>query len=160
MSLSPFGDVAQVLAQFVAAWENGERPRIQDFVSRVEEPQRAELAPRLLSVEIQERKKRGENPTRWDYYPVLPHFRAAIDRAFLPPEPHATQQHPAEIIQVSPPAAESRADDSPPACLGRVGRYRLESRLGSGGFGDVYLGVDEELERRVAIKLLRTRELA
>lgn len=36
-----------------------------------------------------------------------------------------------------------------------IGNIRIESRLGQGGMGEVYLGYDSRLERRVAVKTIR-----
>ena len=47
------------------------------------------------------------------------------------------------------------------AALTRIGRYTVLGLLGRGGMGEVYLGLDEQLERQVAIKVLsRGREPA
>jgi serine/threonine protein kinase len=40
----------------------------------------------------------------------------------------------------------------------RIGRYDVRSFLGSGSMGEVYLAYDSELERDIAIKVLRDAE--
>ncbi|MEK6322716.1 MAG: protein kinase [Acidobacteriota bacterium] len=42
----------------------------------------------------------------------------------------------------------------------RLGRYEIRSHIGAGGMGDVYLAEDTKLDRRVAIKFLRSESTA
>jgi tetratricopeptide (TPR) repeat protein len=63
--------------------------------------------------------------------------------------------------QASPPNNDKSEVATAPEAPGKrpmpalVGRYRVENVLGMGGMGVVYAGHDPELDRKVAIKLLR-----
>jgi serine/threonine protein kinase len=41
-----------------------------------------------------------------------------------------------------------------PGDVGTLGRYRVRRELGRGGMGAVYLGLDDQLERKVALKVI------
>jgi serine/threonine protein kinase/formylglycine-generating enzyme required for sulfatase activity len=60
-----------------------------------------------------------------------------------------------EATVVGPTEGEpaSVAESSPAEIPVRIDRYRIDRRLGAGGFGHVYLAYDEQLQRSVAIKV-------
>jgi hypothetical protein len=60
-------------------------------------------------------------------------------------DPHEPDDNP------SLPPTESMAD--PPSHPASIGRYRVEGVIGKGGFGLVFLAHDDQLRRRVAIKV-------
>ncbi|QDV45146.1 Serine/threonine-protein kinase PknB [Stieleria neptunia] len=56
----------------------------------------------------------------------------------------------------NPDNRPEREEEELPAA---IGRYRIESMLGKGGFGSVYLAFDDELQRNVTIKVPHTHRI-
>lgn len=77
------GRIDRICDQFEAAWQSGQRPRIEDYLGEVPEEEQAKLFEELLGIEIErlwpaDRERPG--PDR--YQSRFPQFQQEIDAAF------------------------------------------------------------------------------
>jgi hypothetical protein len=99
------------------------------------------------------RRSRGRRSgTLWSESPTPP---IADDEPFEDHTDHLGDDPPSRLPTVhdGDGGAERPATPFPGGAL-VLGRYRLEGRLGAGGFGVVYRAWDEKLEREVAVKVI------
>jgi serine/threonine protein kinase/formylglycine-generating enzyme required for sulfatase activity len=131
---------------------------MEDFLGEATEPDRTELVHELIGLEVEYRRRRGEEPRPEEYqcrFPDLDSQRlAGAFGDFDPPALAAGEHRSVETI-----SSREHAGDQPdfPA---NIGRYQIERLLGKGGYGLVYLAQDDQLRRKVAIKVPHARLIA
>jgi serine/threonine-protein kinase len=75
-------DLTNVRVAFMLACRAGDRPAIESFLGSTPEPQRSALLKDLLTIEVEERVGRGEQPSLADYLPRFPDYEALIQDVF------------------------------------------------------------------------------
>jgi len=92
----------------------------------------------------------GDDELRRQVEALLASFEEAGD--FIEQAPLAGAL--SSIADESSEAAAKRIDGAAPLVGRRIGHYEIQSLLGAGGMGEVYLAHDRELDRRIAVKIL------
>ena len=119
--------------QFERGLRGGPAVSIESLIRSTDPTIRRVLFGELLEIELETLLVAGECPQRSDYQERFPDYPGEIRRGFL------------ELNALEADSVEDHPD--------RIGRYRVERLLGTGGFAQVFLAVDEELKRQVAVKV-------
>jgi hypothetical protein len=73
--------VDDICTRFERAWKHGDRPRIEDFVDVAAGAERPALLRELITLEVELRSNRGEDPRPGEYRDRFPGQAAVVDAA-------------------------------------------------------------------------------
>ena len=153
-SSTPTKPVPGICERFESAWKSKERPCLEEYLAQLPEPDRIKMLGELLALEMHYRRQWGETIVLDEYLRRFPAdtelVKAIFLQAGLPARLRSEGQESSQITADTGPYKPRQDETEIPVSLGR---YRITARLGSGAFGIVYKGYDEELRREVAIKV-------
>ncbi len=119
----------QLFGDFEDAWKSATQPSIETVLGPVPETDRETVLRELLGIELDQRLRRGEVPQLAAYRSRFPDHVPLVDATYC------------------------QAMKKP-----NVARFRSIDRLGIGGQGEVWLMLDPQIDRRVALKILKPTE--
>lgn len=144
--------VSDACDEFEAGLEKEESPSIEDYLRTAPSQLKEYLFCELLAIELESQSARGSAPARARYDDRFPDrrddVRTVFDRVFG--ELSTRYLGDSAATDRSAEAQRLSAEMSAPTF---IGRYRVDSKIGKGGFGVVYKAHDDDLDREVAIKV-------
>ena len=149
----------QICTAFDRAWSAGESPDLDAYLNQVDDFDRGELFRKLLEVEVEYRVARGEIPNTADYISRYQNFAEIVKEVFAECVDTESRAFQKTVVLQNQVVIDNPLDDrcdELEALNREIADYEFEGRIGSGGMGTVYRARHRQMERTVAMKMVRS----
>lgn len=156
-SLSPTQaeELDRACDRFEAAWRSGATPNIEDYLD-TPRAHRSALLGELIVIDLHWRRRRGEQPTPEEYIARFGRDQDAVAIAFERTRANAlTTCEPDLGLAPVERRALRQGSHSNIAATADGQRFRIIREHARGGLGEVFVAVDTEVNREVALKEIR-----